>query len=142
MYLTVRDPFLGLDRLSDSVFAASYRTNGQTQSSTWSPRVDVVELKDRFKIKMELPGVDPKSVRAEVKGEILTVSGEKLKTDTVEEHESVRLAETSYGKFQRSFRLKSVDNGQITAVSKLGNLHFEVPKKAESLAKTIKIDID
>ncbi len=142
MYLTIRDPFQGFDRLNDSIFGPSYRRNGSEQANDWLPGVDIVEQKDRFKIQLELPGVDPKSVNAEVKGDMLTVSGEKRNTDLHEAGESVRLAENSYGKFQRSFRLKSVDNGKITAVSKFGVLCLEVPKKAESLARTIKIDVD
>ena len=142
MYLTIRDPFQGFDRLNDSIFGLSYRRNGSEQANDWLPGVDIVEQKDRFKIQLELPGVDPKSVNAEVKGDMLTVSGEKRNTDLHEAGESVRLAENSYGKFQRSFRLKSVDNGKITAVSKFGVLCLEVPKKAESVARTIKIDVD
>ena len=142
MYLTIRDPFQGFDRLNDSIFGASYRRNGLEQTNDWLPGVDIVEQKDRFKIQLELPGVDPKSVNAEVKGDMLTVSGEKRNSDLHEAGESVRLAENSYGKFQRSFRLKSVDNGKITAVSKFGVLYLEVPKKAERLARTINIDVD
>tara|TARA_B100000676_G_scaffold224819_1_gene222357 strand:- start:2320 stop:2748 length:429 start_codon:yes stop_codon:yes gene_type:complete len=142
MYLTIRDPFQGFDRLNDSIFGPIYRRNGSEQANDWLPGVDIVEQKDRFKIQLELPGVDPKSVNAEVKGDVLTVSGEKQNTVLHEAGESVRLAENSYGKFQRSFRLKSVDNGQITAVSKFGVLSLEVPKKAESVARTIKIDVD
>ena len=142
MYLTIRDPFQGFDRLNDSIFGLSYRRNGSEQANDWLPGVDIVEQKDRFKIQLELPGVDPKSVNAEVKGDMLTVSGEKQNTDLHEAGDSVRLAENSYGKFQRSFRLKSVDNGKITAVSKFGVLYLEVPKKAESLARTINIDVD
>tara|TARA_Y100001936_G_scaffold164604_1_gene160722 strand:- start:223 stop:651 length:429 start_codon:yes stop_codon:yes gene_type:complete len=142
MYLTIRDPLQGFGRLNDSIFGPSYRKSGHEQASGWLPGVDVVELKDRFKIQLELPGVDPRSVNAEVKGDMLTVSGEKRNTDLHEAGENVRLAENSYGKFQRSFRLKSVDNGKITAVSKFGVLYLEVPKKAESLARTIKIDVD
>ena len=142
MYLTIREPFPGFDRLNDSIFGSTYRRNGSEQASGWLPGVDIVEQKDRFKIQLELPGVDPKSVNAEVKGDVLTVSGEKQNTDLHEAGESVRLAENSYGKFQRSFRLKSVDNGKITAVSKFGVLSLEVPKKAESVARTIKIDVD
>ena len=142
MYLTIRDPFQGFDRLNDSIFGLSYRRNGSEQANDWLPGVDIVEQKDRFKIQLELPGVDPKSVNAEVKGDMLTVSGEKQNTDLHEAGESVRLAENSYGKLQRSFRLKSVDNGKITAVSKFGVLSLEVPKKAESVARTIKIDVD
>ena len=142
MYLTIRDPFQGFDRLNDRIFGTSYRRNGSEQANDWLPGVDIVEQKDRFKIQLELPGVDPKSVNAEVKGDMLTVSGEKQNTDLHEAGESVRLAENSYGKFQRSFRLKSVDNGKITAVSKFGVLSLEVPKKAESVARTIKIDVD
>ena len=142
MYLTIRDPFQGFDRLNDSIFGPIYRRNGSEQANDWLPGVDIVEQKDRFKIQLELPGVDPKSVNAEVKGDVLTVSGEKQNTVLHEAGESVRLAENSYGKFQRSFRLKSVDNGQISAVSKFGVLSLEVPKKAESVARTIKIDVD
>ena len=142
MYLTIRDPFQGFDRLNDSIFGPIYRRNGSEQANDWLPGVDIVEQKDRFKIQLELPGVDPKSVNAEVKGDVLTVSGEKQNTVLHEAGESVRLAENSYGKFQRSFRLKSVDNGQITAISKFGVLSLEVPKKAESVARPIKIDVD
>tara|TARA_B100002052_G_scaffold166346_1_gene151497 strand:+ start:44 stop:472 length:429 start_codon:yes stop_codon:yes gene_type:complete len=142
MYLTIRDPFQGFDRLNDGIFGFNYGRSGSEQASGWLPGVDVIELKDRFKIQLELPGVDPKSVNAEVKGDMLTVSGEKRNSDLHEAEESVRLAENSYGKFQRSFRLKSVDNGKITAVSKFGVLYLEVPKKAESLARTINIDVD
>ena len=47
------------------------------QTKSWFPALDLVEEKDRLVVRLELPGVDPKSVQIHLQGDVLTVSGER-----------------------------------------------------------------
>ena len=48
-----------------------------TRSKQWSPAVDVYEEPDRFVIKADLPGIDPKSVTVTAERSVLTISAER-----------------------------------------------------------------
>ena len=41
------------------------------------PKLDVAELKDKFEIKAELPGMEEKDIDLSIEDGLLTISGEK-----------------------------------------------------------------
>ena len=122
------DPFFRIDRMADD-----------DSMGLWNPAVDLFEKDDHFVIKAELPGVDKKDIKVDLKDRVLTLSGERTRDHEVKEENYYR-KERSYGKFQRAFRLPAdVDSDKIKAEFKDGVLQVEVPKPDESKAKQVTI---
>ena len=90
-------------------------------------------------IKAELPGVDKKDIKIDLKDRLLTLSGERSYDNEVKEENYYR-RERSYGKFQRAFTLPAdVDSEKIKAEFKDGVLEIEVPKPEEKKAKQVTV---
>jgi len=106
---------------------------------TYAPRVDVVENKENFVVRAELPGMKKDDVKLTLENSVLTLSGEK-RFDEKRDEDNFHLRETRYGKFERSFRLTdNVDRSNIAADYKDGVLTISLPKTKESQSKEIAI---
>ena len=84
--------------------------------SLWSPAVDIVQEGDHFLVKADLPGMKKDEIEITLKGDTLTISGEKKK-ESEQKDDSAYRSERYYGKFSRSLVLPStVDSNKIEAV--------------------------
>jgi HSP20 family protein len=100
--------------------------------------MDISETKDSVVVEAEMPGMDSKSLDISLKGDLLTIRGEK-KQETKTDNDDRFCIERTYGKFSRSVRLPASvkSNGdEIKATYKDGVIRIEIPK---SETKTIKI---
>ena len=114
---------------------------GSEGRSSLSPRLDVAELKNKYEVKAELPGIDEKDLNLSYEDGLLTISGEK-KTENEEKEKGYYLKECSYGSFSRSVRLPdNIAEDKIEAKFKKGVLTIDIPKKEVTPAKTRKISI-
>lgn len=105
----------------------------------FSPAVDVVEEKDAYLLKAELPGVPKEAIQIEVKDNRLTLSGKK-ETVTHGEDGRYRYSETRQGSFSRSFELpRNVRSEGIEAKYEHGVLTLTLPKVEEARPKAITI---
>src|SRR5215207_941183 len=77
---------------------------GNGQSLTWLPAVDVWETEAELVLSFDLPGVAEDKIAVELDNDVLTVSGERERTN---EHSSERFYrfERRYGQFCRSISL-------------------------------------
>jgi HSP20 family protein len=114
-----------------------------------NPQVDIKEVKDAFKISVELPGIEIEDIDLEVNdseelnGKVLIISGKKESEKSTQEEDNYYLMERNYGYFRRSFALpNSVDEDNISANFKNGVLHVVMPKDALSKQAQKKIKID
>lgn len=124
------DDFSGTDFFS---FAA--------KSGFQAPSIDVVENDKAFKVKVELPGMEQKDIEVSVNGNYLTIKGEK-KEATEEKDENYIRRECACGCFQRTIALSELANAEkAQATFKNGILTVEVPKKAEAVTQTKKIEV-
>lgn len=106
-----------------------------------TPKLDIAELKDKFEIKAELPGMDEKDINLSLNDGVLTISGEK-KAETEQKDKGYYLKECSYGTFSRSVRLPdNIAEDKIEAKFKKGVLFIDMPKKEPQAPKTRKIEI-
>lgn len=127
-----------INRLFESFMSPFERTE---VPSAVSPKLDIAELKDKYEIKAELPGMEEKDINLSVDDGLLTISGEK-KTETEDKNKGYYLKECSYGTFSRSVRLPdNVADDKIAAKFVNGVLTIDMPKKAEAVAKSRKIAI-
>ena len=107
--------------------------------SRWAPSVDIRETDEALVVQAELPGIDKKDVKLEVKDGVLTISGERRYEKDVKE-ENVHRIERSYGSFTRSFSLPTnVDAEKVAAEMKDGVLSVRLPKRESAKPKAIEI---
>jgi HSP20 family protein len=110
--------------------------NGQ---SSWSPAVDVWETENELALAFDLPGVPEDKIAVELNDNVLTVAGERERT---QEHSTERFYrfERRYGQFARSVALPAgVKEDDIKADYKDGVLEVRVPKPEEQKPKRIQI---
>ncbi len=108
-------------------------------NQVWSPRVDITEDENDYRLVADLPGMSHKDVEITVEDGVLTLKGEReMKNE--KKNESVHVSERAYGKFVRSFNLRgAVDAEKIEANFKNGELTVRLPKR--EAAKPRKIEI-
>ena len=145
MELVRWEPFESLNKMHariNDLFGASFGRSWEKPSSAmWSPPVDVLESKDAYLIRAELPGMKKEDFHLEVKDGTLTLTGERQSekaTDGVE----YRTVERVNGKFWRSFSLpETVKHDGIQATYKDGILEIRVPKAEEAKPRQIEISV-
>jgi HSP20 family protein len=97
---------------------------------------------DKFVVRVDLPGVDPKNIDVQVVNGILTVKGtreEKHESDKA----SVYRREIRYGAFERSITLpEGIKADDLKAVHRDGVLELSAPLPKESAAKSVKIQVE
>jgi HSP20 family protein len=104
--------------------------------------LDVVEEKEQYVLKADLPGINKEDVKVSVENGILTIEGER-KSETEQKDKQVHRVERSYGRFVRSLNVgTNVDTAKIKANYKNGVLELIVPKSEETKPKSIDIHVD
>jgi HSP20 family protein len=143
------DPFQNLSTLQDRInrlFEESFPAAGAREEDlnvcAWRPVVDIYDTGGAIVIKAELPGVSKENVSIEIKGNTLTLKGERAQ-DTEVEEESYYRRERCCGTFQRSFTLPdAVGAEHIKASFKDGVLKVEIAKPEQQRPKQITVDIE
>jgi HSP20 family protein len=108
-------------------------------SNGWEPDVDVLERKDEFVIRAELPGLQKKDVSLTLEDDILTLEGEKVRG--AEEDESYDMSERRFGKFSRRFVMPdSIKPDKIETSFKDGLLRVSIPKSEVAKEKRINVE--
>ena len=134
MTYTVANPANWLDQFFNDV-DRSWRT----QTPSFRPAVDIVEDKDAFVLRAELPGVAKENISVEVKDNHLVLSGKKETVELGEEGKHRHL-ESRHGNFSRTFELpRNVKSDAIEAAFKDGVLTLRVPKADEAKPKAVEI---
>lgn len=149
MLLTKWEPFKDLtslqgriNRLFDDSLIRSRFFDDDMLSGIWTPAVDLYETDNDIVIKAELPGVDKKDIKVEVKDNMLHLSGER-KTEKDIKEENYHRIERYYGTFRRSFGLPAhVEHDKVKARFKDGILEITLPKVEKAKPKKIEIGID
>jgi HSP20 family protein len=105
------------------------------------PAMDVLESKESYLIRAELPGMKMEDIKVEVKDGTLTVSGE-MKKATPAEGVEYRHIERMAAKFCRSFGLpESAKQEGIEASYKDGILEIRVPKAEKAKPRKIEVTV-
>ena len=105
----------------------------------FNPSVDIEEHENGYTFHAELPGMEKKDIKISVKENVLSISGEKNK-QYQENKKNFHRIESSYGKFQRCFKLpQNIQQNKIKAEFKNGILNISVPVEEEAKPKEIEI---
>ena len=112
--------------------------NGHS-ASTWLPAVDVWETDNELVLSFDLPGIPEDKISVELDNDVLTVSGERERTEKQEGDRFYRY-ERRFGSFSRSVTLPAgVSEDQIQAAYNAGVLEIRVPKPEEQKPKRIPV---
>lgn len=111
------------------------------QSGQWTPPVDIFENSETIVLRADLPGVDQDDIELRVEDGTLLIRGQRKPAGDVRA-EDLHRAERPHGTFVRSFGLPTnIEQAGIRATQKNGVLEVILPKKHESRAKAIRIDV-
>ena len=103
------------------------------------PSIDINEEEDKIVVHAEVPGCKAEDIDIDVKGNILTIKGEKQQHEERKE-KGCYCSERVYGSFRREISLPSeVDVDKIQAVAKEGVLTITLPKTGKSKSTKIKV---
>ena len=112
--------------------------NGHS-ASTWLPAVDVWETDNELVLSFDLPGIPEDKISVELDNDVLTVSGERERTEKQEGDRFYRY-ERRFGSFSRSVTLPAgVTEESIKAAYNAGVLEIRVPKPEEPKPKRIPV---
>ena len=112
-----------------------------TLAGECTPPIDVYETDASLEISVDLPGVDPGSVRVVVKGSVVLIAGDKAPRRGRGDS-SFHLVERGFGRFARTVRYTAAcDTARAQAVLEKGELRISLPKVADRRGRTIPITV-
>jgi HSP20 family protein len=122
----------GLNQFVRGVLSAETQANA-------SPPVTLFEAADRYRMECDLPGVALDDISVSVENFVLTISGQRKKTE-LQESARVVLNERSTREFSRSIQLaKNADVKTVDAELSNGVLVVTIMKRSEVLPQKIQI---
>jgi HSP20 family protein len=105
------------------------------------PAIDLVEGDDEFLVLADLPGVKREDFELSIRGNLLTVKGEKKLEEKPKQRKVLR-SETWSGGFSRTIGLPdSVDPDKVEAMLKDGILRVRIAKREETKRRTVPISV-
>ena len=115
--------------------------NESFKSSVWSPFVDVVETKEDYRVKTDLPGLKKEEIDISLNENILTIKGERKDLSEIVENSLFSKKEINYGQFQKQISLGiDVDADNIKASYIDGVLELVIPKSEKTKLRKIAIE--
>jgi len=126
-----------LDRL---VQGRKLSADQENSVADWVPAVDIVEEKDRFVLRADVPGVNPDDIDVSMDNGVLSVSGQRHAI-AAEDDSGVQRIERATGRFLRRFTLPdTADAENIGARCTNGVLEVVIPKAPEVKARRIAVE--
>ena len=133
-----------MNRLFGTFFEPAAGAGGAANGGAvhhWVPAMDLVETKEHFVLRADLPGMTEEDVKIELEENVLTISGERRATHS-EQREGYYRIERASGRFARSLTLPDgIDAGTIEASFDNGVLEVRVPKPAERKPQRVSIAV-
>jgi len=130
------------DRIN-RLFENSYYGNNEREAdavANWYPPTDIIETKDNYILKLEVPGMKKEDVNIELKANVLTIKGERKEEKEIKEENYHRI-ESFSGAFSRSFTMPdNIDSQNVFASMKDGVLELKIAKAEDKKSKCIAIE--
>lgn len=106
---------------------------------SWLPAVDIKEETDKFLVRADLPGVEPKDIEVSLENGVLTIRGTR-ESEVKDEKDGYRRVERVYGEFHRQFTLPdSADPEKVAAKCDKGVLEISIGKTEARKPKRISV---
>lgn len=109
--------------------------------SGFNPPIDVAETEKEYLVKGEFPGVSSAELTIDIRGNAITLSGEK-RQESEKTEGSRHYVERSFGSFSRTISFDTeIDEDNATAELKDGLLTIKVPKAAVAVKGAKRLSI-
>ena len=107
-----------------------------------SCRTDIKDEGDKFVLEAELPGFEKNDIKLDLDGDNLVITAEHSTVNEEKDNDGKYIRrERSYGSYQRSFDVSTVDTDRIDAEYKNGVLILDLPKKTPEAPVTRRLEI-
>ncbi len=127
------NPFKALDEFERSFFG--------DDSMTAAFRTDVKDTGDAYILEAELPGFKKEDISLDIQNDCLTISAQHTEDKDEKKHNYIK-RERYYGSYSRNFDVSGIDVDGIDASYNDGVLTLNMPKKAELVPVTRKLEIN
>lgn len=116
------------------------------KNSIWRPAVEVKQTDNEYKVKVQLPGVNPEDIDVELDNDFMTITAEieeeKEKSDEKDKNEKYHTCEFRYGRYQRTISFdQPIKSAEAEAEYKNGVLSIKIPKQQIEQQKSKKLEI-
>ncbi|HHP50524.1 MAG TPA: Hsp20/alpha crystallin family protein [Moorella mulderi] len=143
--LTPWDPFREIEEFRQRMmewFRPLFPVERRWEVDFWTPAIEMVEEKDKYVVKADLPGMKKEDIEVSVTQNMFTIKGER-KIEEQRKDKGYYYCERRYGSFVRSIALPgSVEVDKIKATYKDGVLTVELPKAEEEKGRKIDIQVE
>lgn len=139
------EPWALMNRLHDQLGQIFGEGFGAPEASSspnvsWIPSVDVHEESDRFIVRADVPGVDPKDIEVTAQDGVLTIRGERRSAKR-ENGTGFERVERVSGTFLRRFTLpETAQADAIKAKQTNGVLEVSIPKQPKVQPKRVTVE--
>ena len=115
---------------------------GEREGAAARPAIESSVEADKFIVRTDLPGIDPKNVDIKVVGDVLTIKGTREEKSETKKADFFR-REIRYGSFERSISLpKGIKAEDLKATYRDGVLELSAPMPKEAVPKEVKIQVE
>lgn len=127
------DPFREFEEMERNFF-------GGAASAMTSFRTDVSDMGEAYKLECELPGLKKEDIQIDIENDCLTITAQRRQSDE-EKNTNYIKRERFYGSFSRSFDVSGIEVDGIEAAYNDGILTVNMPKRAELMPVSRKLEI-
>lgn len=107
-----------------------------------SCKTDIKDEGDKYVLEAELPGFDKEDIKLDLNGDSLTITAEHSTSNDEKDNDGKYIRrERTYGSYQRTFDVSTVDTEKIGAEYKNGVLILDMPKKQVDEPKVKRLEI-
>jgi HSP20 family protein len=111
--------------------------NSPLLAAVSSPNLDVREEKDHYTVRVDMPGASKDSIKVNVEGRLLTISGDRTTVDETKDNDKVVRTERSMAEFVRTLELPGpVKADSVEAKYDNGVLTLNLPKDTQTASGT------
>jgi len=136
--IALRNDFWDIESMFDGFFNDSF------MAPFFGPmhpiKADIRENDKEYIIDAELPGVDKKDIKIELRDDVLTIAVERNEQIDEERDNYIR-KERRFGSYSRSFRVENVKNEEVKAKFDNGVLTIKLPKNENQIRRGYNIEI-
>lgn len=126
---------------SSDLLSSAGISKSSTDLMSFNAPMDIKENDKGYDVSIELPGIKKEEISVTVKGNVMTITGER-KSEERKDGEKYHRVERYYGQTSRSFTLPPHTNKDDVKASYVdGVLHLNIPKKDGSCSDEIKVNI-
>lgn len=123
-------------------FGFEHKSFGDWEGAPSRPVIESYVEGDKFVVRTDLPGIDPKDVDIKVVGDMLTIKGKREEKSETKKTDYYR-REVRYGSFERAITLpEGIKAEHLKATYHDGVLELTAPMPQEAAPKEVKIQVE